>query len=62
MYGLITVIQLTTNRTENVCKALICIKRSPLTPLKKGGIRVKVPLLKGDLGGSQYFGYMTKDF
>ena len=25
--------------------------RSPLTPLKKGG-KFKVPLLKGDLGGS----------
>jgi hypothetical protein len=26
--------------------------RSPLTPLFKGGIRIKVPLEKGDLGGS----------
>ncbi|HBW30341.1 MAG TPA: hypothetical protein DEF48_09685 [Nostoc sp. UBA8866] len=26
--------------------------RSPLTPLKKGGKRIKVPLFKGDLGGS----------
>jgi hypothetical protein len=27
--------------------------RSPLAPLKKGGKRVKVPLFKGDLGGSR---------
>ncbi|AFW95108.1 hypothetical protein ANA_C12762 [Anabaena sp. 90] len=27
--------------------------RSPLTPLAKGGTRVKVPLFKGDLGGSK---------
>ncbi|HBE19372.1 MAG TPA: hypothetical protein DEG17_16950 [Cyanobacteria bacterium UBA11149] len=26
--------------------------RSPLAPLKKGGNGFKVPLLKGDLGGS----------
>jgi hypothetical protein len=29
--------------------------RKRLAPLKKGGIGVKVPLKKGDLGGSQYF-------
>ncbi|QLE51409.1 hypothetical protein FD724_27250 [Nostoc sp. C057] len=29
--------------------------RSPLTPLKKGGTGIKVPLLKGDLGGSKIF-------
>ncbi|MTJ49755.1 hypothetical protein FJR05_18575 [Dolichospermum sp. UHCC 0259] len=28
--------------------------RSPLTPLNKGGTRVKVPFLKGDLGGSKW--------
>jgi adenine-specific DNA-methyltransferase len=28
------------------------VYRSPLTPLKKGGIDPEVPLLKGDLGGS----------
>ena len=30
--------------------------RSPLAPLNKGGdkIPIKVPLLKGDLGGSRY--------
>jgi hypothetical protein len=27
--------------------------RSPLTPLKKGGTGIKVPLFKGDLGGSK---------
>jgi len=27
--------------------------RSPLTPLVKGGTRVKVPLFKGDLGGAK---------
>ncbi|QLE46996.1 hypothetical protein FD724_01780 [Nostoc sp. C057] len=26
----------------------------PLTPLKKGGTGIKVPLFKGDLGGSRY--------
>ena len=30
--------------------------------LKKGGTRVKVPLFNGDLGISQDFGYMTKNF
>jgi hypothetical protein len=29
--------------------------RSPLTPLKKGGTGIKVPLSKGDLGGSRTF-------
>ncbi len=28
--------------------------RSPLTPLYKGGTRIKVPLFKGDLGGSDH--------
>ncbi|MBJ7898444.1 MAG: hypothetical protein GC158_00670 [Cyanobacteria bacterium RI_101] len=28
------------------------VSRSPLTPLGKGGKLLKVPLLKGDLGGS----------
>jgi hypothetical protein len=37
------------------------VSRSPLTPLKKGGARVKVPLSNGDLGGSQDCGYITKD-
>ncbi|BAY27759.1 hypothetical protein NIES2100_75840 [Calothrix sp. NIES-2100] len=36
--------------------------RSPLTPLKKGGKRIKVPLFKGDLGGSQTFCYPRQDF
>jgi predicted transposase/invertase (TIGR01784 family) len=31
---------------------LAACRRSPLAPLKKGGIRLKVPLFKGDLGGS----------
>ncbi len=30
------------------------IKRSPLTPLEKGGKEVEVPLSKGDLGGSNW--------
>ena len=29
--------------------------RSPLTPLKKGETGLKVPLFKGDLGGSKRF-------
>ncbi|MBD6616159.1 hypothetical protein FNW02_10015 [Komarekiella sp. 'clone 1'] len=29
--------------------------RSPLTPLKKGGTGIKVPLFKGDLEGSRTF-------
>jgi len=32
-----------------------CYFRSPLAPLEKGGIGIKVPLLKGDLGGSVLF-------
>ncbi len=36
--------------------------RSPLTPLFKGGTRVKVPLFKGDLGGSRTFCYRQEDF
>jgi hypothetical protein len=36
--------------------------RSPLTPLKKGGTGVKVPLFKGDLGGSRMFCYQEEDF
>jgi hypothetical protein len=35
--------------------------RSPLAPLKKGGICLKVPLFKGDLGGSKPFGYQQQD-
>jgi hypothetical protein len=29
-------------------------RRSPLAPLKKGGTGIKVPLCKGDLGGSTH--------
>jgi hypothetical protein len=29
--------------------------REPLTPLKKGGTRIKVPLFKGDLGGFTHY-------
>jgi len=36
--------------------------RSPLAPLKKGGITLKVPLLKGDLGGSTSFNRSQRDF
>jgi hypothetical protein len=36
--------------------------RSPLTPLSKGGTRVKVPLFKGDLGGSKNIRYTIRDF
>ncbi|MTJ19079.1 hypothetical protein FJR06_20710 [Dolichospermum sp. UHCC 0352] len=36
--------------------------RSPLTPLVKGGTRVKVPLFKGDLGGSKNIRYTMRDF
>ncbi len=31
----------------------LLLYRSPLAPLKKGGNSLKVPLFKGDLGGSQ---------
>ena len=31
---------------------MLSTQRSPLAPLKKGGKRLKVPLFKGDLGGS----------
>jgi hypothetical protein len=34
--------------------------RSPLAPLKKGGTRIKVPLFKGDLGGSRVSSNITK--
>jgi hypothetical protein len=34
--------------------ALATPRRSPLTPLKKGGTGIKVPLFKGDLGGSAH--------
>jgi len=45
------------------CFALtLCTFRSPLTPLKKGGTGIKVPLLKGDLGGSRTFCYHEEDF
>jgi hypothetical protein len=36
--------------------------RSPQPPLQRGAKFLKVPLCKGDLGGYQDFGYMTKDF
>jgi hypothetical protein len=36
--------------------------RSLLTPLSKGGPRVKVPLFKGDLGGSKNIRYTIRDF
>jgi hypothetical protein len=32
------------------------------SPLIKGGKSIKVPLLKGDLGGSTNVGYHTKKF
>ena len=32
-----------------------CDFRSPLAPLEKGGTGIKVPLLKGNLGGSVLF-------
>jgi hypothetical protein len=31
---------------------MLSTQGSPLAPLKKGGTRLKVPLFKGDLGGS----------
>lgn len=36
--------------------------RSPLAPLKKGGNLLKVPLFKGDLGGSTSLKNNTKMF
>jgi hypothetical protein len=37
---------------EKVFAVMLSTQRSPLPPLKKGGTRLKVPLFKGDLGGS----------
>jgi hypothetical protein len=37
---------------ENWSAVILGTSRSPLPPFKKGGIGVKVPLFKGDLGGS----------
>ncbi len=34
--------------------------RSPLAPLKNGGIGLLVPLLKGDLGGSLGFSLLSR--
>ncbi|MDZ8066409.1 MAG: hypothetical protein RMY64_12330, partial [Nostoc sp. DedQUE08] len=36
--------------------------RSPLAPLEKWGKLLKVPLFKGDLGGSTSLEYNTKKF
>jgi hypothetical protein len=36
--------------------------RSPLTPLKKGGTRIKVSLFKGDLEGSTTFDTNKRTF
>jgi hypothetical protein len=37
---------------EKVSPVMLSTQRSPLAPLKKGGNHLKVPLFKGDLGGS----------
>jgi len=40
---------------EKYLAVILGTYRSPLTPLKKGGTGIKVPLFKGDLGGSITF-------
>ncbi len=47
---------------EKWLAVILGIYRSPLTPLKKGGIGIKVPLLKGDNGGSRTFCYRQENF
>ncbi|EAW43371.1 hypothetical protein N9414_20095 [Nodularia spumigena CCY9414] len=37
-------------------------RRSPLAPLEKGGIRIKVPLFKGDLGDIECFATNNQTF
>ncbi|TAE14649.1 MAG: hypothetical protein EAZ19_07815 [Oscillatoriales cyanobacterium] len=51
-----TAVPIGVNLTSNRPSLLLVSKfRSPLTPLNKGGTRniLKVPLIKGDLGGSR---------
>jgi hypothetical protein len=40
---------------EKYLAVILGTHRSPLAPLKKGGTGIKVPLFKGDLGGSKMF-------
>jgi hypothetical protein len=40
------------SRSQIKIFGLLLTLRSPLAPLQKGGTGLKVPLLKGDLGGS----------
>ena len=50
---------------ESALKVVGCTfshREIPPTPLKKGGTRLKVPLFKGDLGGSRSFCYQQSDF
>ncbi|BAY22260.1 hypothetical protein NIES2100_20230 [Calothrix sp. NIES-2100] len=47
---------------EKWLAVILGTNRSPLAPLKKGGKLLKVPLFKGDLGGSKTFCYPRQDF
>jgi len=47
---------------EKVIVVISNTQGSPLAPLKKGGNRLKVPLFKGDLGGSVRFATHSKPF
>jgi hypothetical protein len=42
------------------CRMVKYTWRSPLAPLQKGGTGVKVPLIKGDLGGSRAVARFSK--
>ncbi len=47
-------LSLVTTVYTQVLSSCLTAFRSPLTPLEKGGIGIKVPLFKGDLGGSDH--------
>jgi hypothetical protein len=47
---------------EKVLAVILSTQRSPLAPLKKGGNSLKVPLFKGDLGGSVRFATCDQTF
>jgi hypothetical protein len=47
---------------EKVLAVILSTQRSPLAPLKKGGNSLKVPLKKGDLGGSVRFATCDQTF
>ncbi|MEH1950030.1 MAG: hypothetical protein V7K77_24210 [Nostoc sp.] len=58
-------LRLIKSRLEDVLKVVCCDFRHlliPPSPLKKGGTGIKVPLSKGDLGGSKTFCYRQEDF